>query len=168
MAKKLSVSKSVSQKISFIGLSCLANDYRLLYFTDKSLGLSFAKLEDLPLYDRNGKIGDFSFYRYTNEDKQLNFYLISNKSKGQIALSEFRNFDYFLLIDNHIKAAYQRDLLKNLRLIPILQAAMNIPIDNVKDLDILLEDIELHLINLRKIEKMKCGLWIESSSIYEV
>lgn len=163
MAKKLSVSKSVSHPYSLIGLSCLANDYRLLYFASKSLGIAFRKLEDLPLYDKNGKIGDFSFYHYSNEDKQLNFYLISNKSKGQIALSDFRNFDYFLLIDDHLKAAYQRELLKNLRLIPILQAAMNIPTENIKDLDMLMEDIELHLINLRKIQKLKYGLWIESS-----
>lgn len=159
MAKKLSVSKSVSQKLSLIGLSCLANDYRLLHFACKTLGLSFRKLEDLPLYDKKGKLGDFSFYHFADEDKQLNYYLFANKNQGQIALAAYRNFDYFLLIDEKIPAAFQRQLLNQLRSIPILQAAMNIPVSTLSDPDILMEDIELHLIEIKKANKDKPLLW---------
>ncbi len=163
MAKKLSISKSVDHQHSIIGLSCLASDYRLLYFTSNSLGFSFKKLEDLPLYDKNGKVGDFSFYHFADKEKHLNYYLFSNKSRGQIAISDYRNFDYFILIDDKISAVFQRELLNKLRTIHILQAAMNIPITSLKDLDILLEDIELHLINLKKIEKLKQGSLAEKS-----
>lgn len=164
MAKKLSVSKSVDHQHSIIGLSCLANDYRLLYFASKNLGFSFNKLEDLPLYGKKDKLGDFSFYHFSDEEKQLNYYLFSNKNKGQIAVSAFRNFDYFLLIDDVIDAVFQRELLNKLRAIPILQAAMNIPVSTIKDLDILLEDLELHLIELKKAKKQKHGLWTEKNS----
>jgi hypothetical protein len=157
LAKKLSISKSVSQQHSIIGLSCLASDYRLLFFVSKTLDFSFTKLQDIPLYDKKGKLGDFSFYHFAEEEKHLNYYLFSNKSRGQIAIPAYRNFDYFLLIDDKINAVYQRELLNNLRSIPILQAAMNIPSTNLKDLDILLEDIELHLNNLKKIKKLKQG-----------
>ena len=164
MAKKLSISKSVDHQHSIIGLSCLANDYRLLYFTSKTLGFSFNKLEDLPLYGKKDKLGDFSFYHFADEEKHLNYYLFSNKNQGQIAVSAFRNFDYFLLIDDVIDAVFQRELLNKLRAIPILQAAMSIPASTIKDLDILLEDIELHLIDLQKIKKKKQGLWTEKIS----
>lgn len=161
LAKKLSVSKSVNHQHSIIGLSCLANDYRLLYFASKTLGFTFHKLEDLPLYGKKDKLGDFSFYHFSDEEKHLNYYLFSNKSQGQTAVSAYRNFDYFLLIDDVIAADFQRDLLNKLRTIPVLQAAMHIPSSSIKDLDILLEDIELHLIDLQKIEKKKRGLWTE-------
>lgn len=161
MAKKLSVSKSVDHQHSIIGLSCLANDYRLLYFANKTLGFAFNKLEDLPLYGKKDKLGDFSFYHYADEDKQRNYYLFSNKNQGQIAVSAYRNFDYFLLIDDRIDVAFQRELLNKLRTIPILNAAMSIPASSLKDLDLLLEDIELHLIDLRKTEKKKHRLWTE-------
>ena len=164
MVKKLSVSKSVNHQHSVIGLSCLANDYRLLYFASKTLGFAFNKLEDLPLYGKKGKLGDFSFYHFSDNEKHLNYYLFANKNQGQIAVSAFRNFDYFLLIDDVIAADFQRKLLNKLRTIPILQAAMDIPTSKIKDLDILLEDIELHLIDLQKIEKKKQGLWTEKTS----
>jgi len=164
LVKKLSVSKSVNHQHSVIGLSCLANDYRLLYFASKTLGFAFNKLEDLPLYGKKGKLGDFSFYHFSDNEKHLNYYLFANKNQGQIAVSAFRNFDYFLLIDDVIAADFQRKLLNKLRTIPILQAAMDIPTSKIKDLDILLEDIELHLIDLQKIEKKKQGLWTEKTS----
>ena len=164
MAKKLSISKSVDHQHSIIGLSCLANDYRLLYFASKTLGFSFNKLEDLPLYGKKDKLGDFSFYHFSDEEKHLNYYLFSNKNQGKIAVSAFRNFDYFLLIDDVIDTASQRELLNKLRAIPILQAAMSIPASTIKDLDTLLEDIELHLIDLQKIKKKKQGLWTEKIS----
>ena len=62
------------------------------------------------------------------------------------------------MIDDEIKTPYQKDLLSKLRAIPILQAAMNIPANNLKDLDILLEDIELHLIDIKKMKK-EAILW---------
>jgi hypothetical protein len=164
LAKKLSVSKSVNHQHSVIGLSCLANDYRLLYFASKTLGFAFNKLEDLPLYGKKDKLGDFSFYHFSDKEKHLNFYLFSNKSQGQIAVSAYRNFDYFLLIDDVISTDFQRELLHKLRSIPILQAAMNIPSSTIKDLDILLEDLELHLIDLQKIKKQKQGLWTKKRS----
>ena len=164
MAKKLSVSKSINHQHSIIGLSCLANDYRLLYFASKTLGLAFKKLEDLPLYGKIDKLGDFSFYHFSDEEKHLNYYLFSNKSQGQIAVSAYRNFDYFLLIDDVIDTVLQRELLTKLRAIPVLQAAMNIPSSTIKDLDILLEDLELHFIDLKKTEKQKHGLWTEKKS----
>jgi len=163
LAKKLSVSKSVSQHISLIGLSCSVNDYRLLYFTSKTLGLSFSKLDDLPLYNKKGKVGDFSFYHFLDDDKHLNYYLISNKKNGQIAISDFRNFDYFLLIDERITAGFQNKILNGLRSMPILQAAMAIPIKSLQDMDILMEDIELHLIEIKKSNKENDLLWTEKT-----
>lgn len=158
MAKKLSVSKSVGTQHSIIGISCMSNDYRLLYFASKFLNFSFSKLIDLPLYGKKGKLGDFSFYHFSDEDNQLNYYLFANKNQGRIAIPAYKNFDYFLLIDDEINSPNQRDLLSRLRAIPILQAAMNIPTNSLKDLDILLEDIELHLIDLKKMKK-EAILW---------
>lgn len=139
----------------------MANDYRLIYFASNTLGFSFNKLEDIPLYDKKGKVGDFSFYHFEDEVNHLNYYLFSNKNQGQIAVSAYRNFDYFLLIDNKIEAVFQRALLSNLRSIPILQAAMPIPLNSLKDIDILLEDVELHLIEIKKAAKEKHILWTE-------
>lgn len=158
MAKKLSISKSINQQHSVIGLSCAANDYRLLYFANKALGFYFNKLTDLPLYSKTDKLGDFSFYHFYNDEWRMNFYLFSNKNQSQVAIPDYRNLDYFLLIDDLIEADFMREILNKLRSIPVLQAAMTIPSTNLKDLDILLEDIELHLIELKKLRN-KCLLW---------
>jgi hypothetical protein len=159
LAKKLSISKSVNSPHSLLGISCLANDYRLLYFASKSLGMGFAKLPDLPLYGKTNKLGDFSFYEYYDEISHLHYYLFANKSQGHIAVPAYRHFDYFLLIDESIDEPFQSELLNKLRRIPILQAAMHIPLKSLKNLDHLLEDIELHLIDIQKERKKKIGLW---------
>jgi hypothetical protein len=158
LAKKLNISKS-EHKLTLIGLACSAADYRLLYFVGKVLGFSFSKLADLPLYGKTEKLGDFSFYHFYREDHRLNFYLFANNKEGQIALPAHRNLDYFLLIDSEISPNILRDLLLKIRSIPILQAAMQIPLSSLKDLDLLMEDIELHLIALNKTQKEKVLLW---------
>jgi len=162
LAKKLSVSKSNNQQHSIIGLSCLANDYRLLFFVSNQLGISFNKLPDLPFYGKKDKLGEFSFYHFLDDEKHLNYYFFSNKKDGQIAIPAYKNFDYFLLIGEKKDVKLQRDLLSKLRSIPVLQAAMDIPLSSLKDLDLLLEDIELHLIDVRKTRKPKSELWVKS------
>jgi len=158
LAKKLSVSKSINNQHSIIGLACAASDYRLLYFANKALGFCFEKRSDLPLYGKIDKLGDFSFYHFYNDERRLNFYLFSNKNQSQVAIPDYKNLDYFLLIDDLIEANLMREILNKLRSIPVLQAAMTIPSANLKDLDILLEDMELHLITIKKLKKIRL-LW---------
>lgn len=159
MAKKLNVTSTDSKKVLLIGIASLATDYRLLYFIDNLLGFSFVKRNDLPLYGKKDKLGDFSFYEYPCTEKHLHYFLIANKNREQIAIPAYRNFDYFLLIEGELHAPAFQDLLRRLRSIALIQAAMNIPIASVKDLDLLLEDLELHLIELQKSSRDKRKLW---------
>jgi len=159
LAKKLNVTSADSKKVLLIGIASLATDYRLLYFIDNLLGFSFIKRNDLPLYGKKDKLGDFSFYEYLCTEKHLHYFLIANKSENQIAIPAYRNFDYFLLIEGSLTADAFQNMLRRLRSVALIQAAMNIPTSSVKDLDLLLEDLELHLIALQKSARDKRSLW---------
>jgi len=164
LAKKLSISKSDGQQLSIIGLTSLANDYRLLYFAGKALNFSFTRLEDLPLFGKKDKLGDFSFYHYFQEDTRLNYFLFANKNNEQIAITSFRNFDYFLIISGELNLKFESKLIKLLRTIPVVQAVIPIPSSGVKDIEYLLEDIEMHLVALKLTKKHKQGQWVVNTS----
>jgi hypothetical protein len=165
LAKKLNISKSESEQVTIIGISCMDNDYRLIYFMSKALSSSFVKLEDISFYGKEGKLGDFSFYHHKQEDARLNYFLFSNKKSGQIAVTNFKNFDYFLLIIGEIDTLYESFILNSIRNIPILQAAILIPHSGLKNIEYLLEDIEMHLVTLKLSKRENKDLWVDKTHL---
>ena len=81
------------------------------------------------------------------------YYLIGNKDENGILIQQQKTVDYFLLIKDPISADISKFYANGLRKIPYITAVFDLNMENTKDLDLLLESIELH--ELKIIKKRK-------------
>ena len=100
MAKKLQLRSEPESEYQLIGIVCMLKDYRLTYHLNKHLFLDLVKKDDLNAEAINpGKAVNISFYYFEETGNRIKFYLIGNKNENGMLLSEFRQADYFLLIN---------------------------------------------------------------------
>ena len=63
-----------------IGISSHENDYRLVWSINECLKLQFIRIENLVIHNQKLKEDlEFSRFIYHDEDRYLNYYLISNR-----------------------------------------------------------------------------------------
>ena len=161
MKLRLKKTKSTHSDHLLIGISSAYEDFRLSYFLNKRFQTSFIKLPDVPFYNAKGLIGHFNFHSFYNPDLRIEYYLFSNKTKQAVVIPKYRHFEYFVLFKHSSFSVPVEDLLKDLWGIPIVNAAIKIPLENIKTLDNILEDIELHLIDVNaKLNKKEAPQWL--------
>jgi hypothetical protein len=147
MGKKILLNiRSEPTYFTLIGISCHLKDYRLSYLLNQKLEYSFSKLEDLQ---------DFSFYYYRDEDRYNTYTLIANRSQESVLVPQLKQTDFLLLVEGEFKKAQKDPVLNAIRTIPNVLTAYEIRLPEIKNFEILLTDIEMHVMNIFKIEKSK-------------
>jgi hypothetical protein len=152
MTKKLLLkTRSEPAYYTLVGISCHLMDYRFLHFLNSELGVNFRKEDDLKIHIPNiDQPVAFSFYSYTDEDQRNFYYLVSNFSQDFILVPEFRHIDYMLMIEGDFKKKKKDSLLSIIRSIPKVQAALEIKIANIKNAELFLTDIEMHISDIHQ------------------
>ena len=147
MGKKILLNvRSEPTYFTLIGISCHLKDYRLSYLLNQKLECSFSKLEDLQ---------DFSFYYYRDEDRYNTYTLIANRSQESVLVPQLKQTDFLLLVEGEFKKAQKDPVLNAIRTIPNVLTAYEIRLPEIKNFEILLTDIEMHVMNIFKIVKSK-------------
>ena len=72
------------------------------------------------------------------------FYLLGNSDRGAKLIPSRKEIDFFLLIKNAISFDRVNEIAKVLRSIPNVVGVFNQEMELIKDMDVLLEVIELH------------------------
>ena len=157
MAKKIYLDvRSEPAFFTLLGISCHLRDYRLSYLFNHHLGFSFIKRDDLRINSSFNKAQtEFSFYSYRNEEHLNSFYLIANRSQDFILVPEMKQFDFLLIIEGEYKKAEKDILLKTLRSLPGVLTVFEIRFAEIKNHESLLTDIEMHIMNIHKVSKLK-------------
>ena len=151
MAKKLQLRSEPESEYQLIGIVCMLKDYRLTYHLNKHLFLDLVKKDDLNAEAINpGKAVNFSFYYFEETGNRIKLYLIGNKNENGMLLSEFRQADYFLLINGLFPSESMDKYLKTIRDLPSVMTAYKIDVNKYKKLDTFFSDIELHTIPAKK------------------
>ncbi len=88
---KLKTKNNVPDKI--IGISSLHNDFQVAWSINKLLKINLTKTKDF-IYTNNI---NFSIFKYIDSEENT-YYLLSNKSKGSILSSKFKNIDFFFIL----------------------------------------------------------------------
>lgn len=156
---KIKLESDSPEEIFFFGISTTLKDYRFVHFLNKSLNISFSKKADLPYYITAEKFCFFLFYSYYDQQTDNAWFLIANKDAEGVALiKSLKNFDFFLLVE----AGYSERALavfeQQLRDVPKIQLVSLIKNKN-QLFESLLEDLEMHLLEIRKQEKKKLSKW---------
>jgi hypothetical protein len=147
MAKRILLEvRSEPAWFTLTGISCHLKDYRLSYLLNEHLRFCLTKLEDAPLVPEGSKEpAPFSLYRHRDTDQCNTYYLIGNRSPETLLLPAFRQADFLLLIEGPFKKKQKDELLGNIRRIPNINTAFDIPPASVKNLEAVLTDLELHI-----------------------
>ena len=82
------------------GLSCHWKDYRVAWLMNRSLRMEFRR-ETLEIDRKSGAEGIAKFV-FKDEANRLNYVLISNHNDEVYLYNEFKQYDYFLLIEGYI------------------------------------------------------------------
>ena len=153
MKIRLQQTQPTDEEYLMIGLSSSLKDYQLSYYLNKHFQTFFKKMPDIPFYDRHGEIGQFAFFHFYDEDLRMDYYLFANKSSKNTAVLAYPHFEFFVLCKLSSYQIPVSDILKEMRRIPQINAALQIPLQKLKNLDELLEDLELHLLSISSAHK---------------
>jgi len=131
---------------TLFGISCHLKDYRLSYHLNQRLDLGFVKMDDFR---------DFSFYFCHDEDHMNTYYLLGNRSQDSILLPDLRQTDFLLLVEGALKKFQKDRLLEQIKGIQNVLTAFEVRFETIKHYELVLTDLELHLMNIRKEAKIK-------------
>jgi hypothetical protein len=148
MARKKQILKTVQDNnISLIGISCHLKSYRLSFSMNKALGFQFQRIDDFEFPGRpENEMLYFPFLIYDDKDFKNHFCLISNHHPQGKLVPALRQVDYFLMAKNPLDDSARAYLLTKIRKISQVLAAYEIDPMGTKDLNLLLEEMELHLL----------------------
>ncbi len=109
-----------------------------------NLNFDLIKYDDLKIVSDVSDESNFSWYYFNDEISRTSYYLLGNKCENGNLLKSHKTVDYFLLIKNSVGDEQLKFILNSLRKIPKVMAVFKIDKGNLKNLDMLLEMIELH------------------------
>ena len=157
MAKKILLDvRAEPVFFTLIGISCHVKDYRISFLLNAHLGFEFLKLDDLTITLPRKKVpAGFSFYYYYDEDYFNIYYLLANRSQEFVLAPEVRQVDFLLIVEGAFKKTQKDPLIKAIRGIPNVLAAYEINLAEINNHEMLLNDMEMHFMNLHKESKFK-------------
>lgn len=160
MKIRLQTSQPATEDYLMIGLSTAMADYRLSHLLNNQFQAAFRKRPDIPFYNKSGLIGYFPFYHYFNEDIRVDYYLFGNKNQEKTALSDYKHFEFFILFKLSAFSIPEQEILSELRRLQGISAALKIPLQNLKSFDEILEDLELHLMEINSSNQKDAMRWL--------
>jgi hypothetical protein len=147
MAKKILIeTRSEPALFTLIGLSCHLRDYHLTYLLNEKLELEFIKEEDFHSYP---------FFFCRDENCFNTYYLLGNRGQESFLMPEMKQADYLLLVEGPFKKAQKDRLIKNIRQIENILMVFEINFGVLKNFDTMLNDLEIHFMNIHKESKTK-------------
>jgi hypothetical protein len=152
MAKrKNTLSLTQEYQVSLIGISCHMKSYRLSFNINRALNFSLQRIDDFEIPLNAGQeILCFPFLAFNDENLKNHFCLISNHHPQGKLIPSMRQVDYFLIAKNPVDKYTREKILQRLRSISQVLAAYEINPNGSRDLDQLIEEMELHLLMSKK------------------
>jgi hypothetical protein len=145
VARKLKILSGPSYDYTTIGIACHLKDYRFTFFLNDHLGFQLKRAEDL-VFGEGAELRAFSFFIFNNYEERKQFYLLTNyHEQGRLIPAE-KGADFLLIINDALSETRKKELISRIQKIPQVLAAYDIPKGKVNNLEMIFEEIELHLI----------------------
>jgi hypothetical protein len=144
MKKKTKFVVEPFDDIRIIGITTGMHDYQLAWNINKAAKLNLVKYKDL--CSEEGDL--FSFYLYDAGENSNTFNLVALSNENVRRVSFSPQTDYLLIIRNFIKDSDYQSFLTKIKSIPNVHYAYSIDLGKNSKIDTILEDIELHEMNI--------------------
>jgi hypothetical protein len=136
---------------ALIGIATTIPAIQLVHFINSLTFLKLVREEDLPVYsEKTDSLNYFKFFHYQDEDYRSDFCLLNNNIAGIILLPTHRQFSFFLIVHGAIPGEKISRLVSQVKAISGVQLAALIKQESIKELGPVLQDMELHLTQLKK------------------
>ena len=154
MARKLKLTPGSAPDYTVIGISCHLKDYRMVFLANRKLRFQFRRTEDLVI-EEGGSVKDYSFYIYDNRDERTTYFLVQNHHPEGRLVPSLKGVDYFIIAGDMLDATSVTLMAARLQEIPQVLSSFKIDLDKVKNLDVILEEIELHMLEQKRFARQK-------------
>lgn len=128
---KLTFSLENEYDFELIGISCHSKDYRICWSLNNALKTNFKRIEDYEIQKKN-EIINFPFFEYIDEDNNIEYFVIANKSSEGYLVSEKQSIDYFLVLKGSITDKLVENLAKKVKEIDLVIIAHRIDVNKLK------------------------------------
>jgi len=153
MAKKIRLEPSAGQMNAIIGIATQLRDYRLVHFINQYLEIELANVDDLPVVNPKSETFSFhSLYLFHHPDLRTDFCLVSNTDGTSTLIPSLKQINYFLLLQGAAYKQHVDSMITNIRKIQGVQAVIAINQASIKEIGPILDDIELHILDLKQRE----------------
>ncbi|MFK5855312.1 MAG: IPExxxVDY family protein [Bacteroidota bacterium] len=144
MSKKLQTEVDCFEEYKMIAIVSHLKDYTLCYHINLRFDFDFIKYDDMDGITPHDDVRRFSWYYYKDDISRTVFYLMGNKCESGYLLQSQKTVDYFLLIKNPVSDDLVKSIATNMRQVTNISAVFEIDLQKQKNIDSLLETIELH------------------------
>lgn len=132
--------------IRIIGINSHLEDYKLAWYINNVLKINLVKYSDI--VNEDGQ--PFSFYLYDGGENSNAFNLVALSNGEAKWMKMALPTDYLIVIRNFITDENYQSVMSKIKQIPGVIVVYNVDIEHTKKIDNLLEDIEMHEIELIK------------------
>ncbi len=146
MAKKLSIPVSLSDEYTIIAIACHLKEYRISFQLNQSLRIRLRRYEDLLLEEADvSRNRNYALYSYDDQDQRCFYFLLANHHPEGKLLGSLKQTDYFLIISQLLPKEDLNRIVLNIRSIQGVLTAYHIQSSDTRNIDLLLNDLEMHL-----------------------
>jgi hypothetical protein len=154
MARVTRLEPAFTPADAFIGIVTNMPAVQLVHYINGITLLNLVRTDDMPVYAaKTSSLNYFKFFHYPDEDYRSDFCLLANSSAGLNLLPTHKEFGFFLIVQGAIPEGKILQLMAQIKSISGVQVAASIPQEPIKTLGFILQDLELHLTDLKKKTK---------------
>lgn len=150
MAKKHKLTAGLSYDYEVVAIVSTLIDFKLCIRINKLLGLDMKRAGDVPFFNQKlNAFQYFPFFRYYDSHHKTNWFLVPNRNYlQQRMLADLKQLDYFLILDEMPPFLNLTGIISQLRGIKGISLIHKIETDASKQMEHLLEDIEMFVMDL--------------------
>ena len=153
MAAKLRIDPTFEPADAFIGIATNMQVTQVVHFINSLTWLNLVREDDLPVYsEKTDSLHSYKFFHCADEDFRSTFSLVCNSNEGLNLLPAHKQFGFFLVIYGAIPAEKIKQLIAQIKSISGVQLAASISQEPGKVFGPILQDLELHLTDLKRVK----------------
>ena len=122
---------------ALIGISCHGRDYQMCWAINQQLQLKLSREGEDIEKKIKGNMCNFSSYLFFDDEYESTFRLVANKAEGGFLVSEFKQCDFFIIIEG-AQADNVENYCEELNKVKMIQLAFILDPNSLKSKDNLL------------------------------
>lgn len=139
---------------ALIGIATTMPIVQLVHYVNRLTLLNLVRETDLPVFsEKTDSLNYFKFFHCQDDDYRSEFCLLGNNSGVINLLPTHKQFSYFLVVQGSIPDGKVTQLVSQIKSVAGVQLAAKIDQDPIRTLGPILQDLELHLTDLKKAKE---------------